>query len=51
MAAKVYCERCDSVFESREKFERHMESVHSGTACEVCVIDAAISRILGFFKK
>ena len=51
MAAKVYCERCDSVFGSREKFERHMDSVHSGTTCEVCAIDAAISKILGFFKK
>lgn len=49
MSAKVYCERCDSVFESREKFERHMDTVHSGVSCETCVIDVAISKIRGLF--
>ena len=47
---KVYCEKCNSVFGSREKFDRHVESVH-GAGCDVCVIDAALSKIAGFFKK
>lgn len=52
MSVKIYCERCDSIFESRAKFERHMESAHtSGMGCEACVIDTAISRIIKFFRK
>ena len=52
MSGKIYCERCDSIFESRAKFERHMESAHAGGAgCEACVIDVAISRIVKFFRK
>ena len=49
--SKVYCERCNSVFGSREKFDRHMESAHSQAGCDVCVIDAALSKIAGFFKR
>ena len=51
MAGKIYCERCDSVFGSREKFQRHMDQVHSGVSCETCIIDSAISKIFGLFKK
>ena len=48
---KVYCEKCNDVFGSREKFDRHVESVHGESGCDVCIIDAALSKIAGFFKK
>ena len=47
---KVYCSRCDMVFDSREKFEKHMAN-HSSVGCEVCPIDMAISKLIGLFKK
>ncbi len=48
--AKVYCEKCDLVFESREKFEKHFDN-HSSTMCEVCPIDTAISKFVNLFKR
>ena len=48
--SKVYCEKCDTVFNSRSEFEKHLEK-HSGVVCESCPIDTAISKIVGFFKK
>lgn len=47
---KVYCERCDMVFGSRSEFDRHFDE-HSGSVCESCPIDTAISKILGLFKR
>jgi len=47
---KIYCEKCDSVFESREKFEKHYEK-HSGVSCEACPLDVAISKLIGLFKR
>jgi len=48
---KVYCEKCDLVLESREKFEKHLD-IHSGKiACEVCPIDTAIAKFLNMFKR
>ena len=48
--SKVYCEKCDIVFDSRSEFDKHFER-HSGVVCESCPIDTAISKIFGFFKK
>ncbi len=48
--SKVYCEKCDMVFGSRSEFEKHFDT-HSGTMCESCPLDTAISKLLGFFKK
>ena len=48
---KVYCEKCDSLFESRGSFERHVDMVHSGSGCNACVIDIALSKIRGLFKR
>jgi len=48
--SKVYCEKCDLVFESRERFEKHLDS-HSGVQCEVCPIDAAIAKFTNLFKR
>ena len=48
---KIYCERCDTIFRSREKFERHFDQHDSSAACEMCPIDAAISRIARLFQR
>lgn len=49
---KIYCERCDSIFDSRAKFEKHFDSIHlSNVSCESCPIDAFFSKLAGFFKK
>ena len=47
---KVYCEKCDLIFESREKFEKHIAK-HSSIACEVCPIDTALSKFANLFKR
>jgi len=49
--AKVYCEKCDLVFKSQEKFEKHLVSHSSNIACEVCPIDTAIAKFLDLFKR
>ncbi len=49
--AKVYCEKCDLVFNSREKFEKHLDSHLSNIACEVCPIDTAIAKFTNLFKR
>ena len=51
MKSKVYCERCDTVLDSREEYDRHMELTHSGVSCETCAVDAFISKVARFFKK
>ncbi|NNL36870.1 MAG: hypothetical protein HKP34_01030 [Nitrosopumilus sp.] len=48
---KVYCEKCDLVFQSREKFEKHFDSHSSSVACEVCPIDTAIAKFMNLFKR
>lgn len=47
---KIYCERCDSIFESREKFEKHFDT-HSSVVSETCPIDTALSKFAGLFKR
>ena len=49
--AKVYCEKCDLVLESREKFEKHLDSHSSSVACEVCPIDTAIAKFVNLFRR
>ncbi len=43
---KVYCAKCDLIFESREKFEKHFDRHSSKVTCEVCPIDTVISNLL-----
>jgi len=49
--SKVYCEKCDLVFESREKFEKHLDTHSSNVACEICPIDTAVAKFLNLFKR
>ncbi|MCA9827613.1 MAG: hypothetical protein KC444_04365 [Nitrosopumilus sp.] len=48
---KVYCEKCDLVFKSREKFEKHLVTHSSNVSCDVCPIDTVIARFLDLFKR
>ena len=47
---KVYCEKCDLVFDSREKFEEHFDRHSSNVSCEVCPIDTALSKFANLFR-
>lgn len=49
--AKVYCEKCDLIFKSREKFEKHLTSHSSSITCEVCPIDTVIAKFVDLFKR
>jgi len=49
--AKVYCEKCDLIFESREKFDAHFDRHSSSVACEVCPIDTAIAKFVNLFRR
>ena len=48
---KVYCSKCDLVFETREKFEKHFDSHSSNFSCEECPIDTAIAKFTGLFRR
>ena len=48
---KVYCVTCDLIFESREKFEKHLDSHSSNVVCEVCPIDTVIAKFVNMFKR
>ena len=36
---------------SREEFEKHLDSHSSGVQCEVCPIDTAIAKFTSLFKR
>ena len=48
---KIYCERCDLVLNSREKFLKHLQTHSSTIPCDVCPIDVAIDKFVNLFKK
>jgi len=48
---KVYCVKCDLIFESREKFEKHFDRHSSNIISEVCPIDTVISKVVNMFKR
>ncbi len=48
---KVYCTRCDLIFESREKFEKHLDKHSSNVTREVCPIDIVLSKFASLFKR
>ena len=47
---KIYCSKCNSIFESRKKFEKHLDE-HYALSCETCPIDTAISKVVNLFKR
>ncbi len=48
---KVYCSKCDLIFETREKYEKHVDAHSSGIECEACPIDTAISKFTNLFRR
>ena len=49
--SKVYCEKCDLVFDSREKFEIHLQSHSQSVSYETCPIDTVIAKFVNLFKR
>jgi hypothetical protein len=48
---KVYCSKCDLIFNSREKFEKHIDAHSSNVTCESCPVDTAIAKFVNLFKR
>ena len=48
---KVYCDHCDTVFDSQEEFKRHRDMQSGAIACESCPIDTVINKFIGIFKR
>ena len=48
---KIYCEKCDLILNSREKFLKHLDTHSSTIPCDVCPIDTIIGKFLNIFKK
>ena len=49
--SKVYCEKCNIVFDSRAEYEKHYDKHTGGVVCESCPLDTAVSKILSLFRK
>ncbi len=47
---KIYCEKCNYIYNSREKYEYHLEN-HSSVFCEYCPLDVAIQKFVNLFKR
>ena len=48
---KIYCEKCDLILNSREKFLKHLATNSSTIPCDVCPIDTVIDKFVNLFKK
>tara|TARA_B110000438_G_scaffold217278_1_gene209952 strand:- start:230 stop:427 length:198 start_codon:yes stop_codon:yes gene_type:complete len=48
---KIYCEKCDLILSSREKFLKHIDTHSSTIPCDVCPIDTIIGKLLNIFKR
>ena len=48
--SKVYCEKCDGVFTSQKKYEKHLDE-HAGVSCESCPLDVIVEKLAKFFRK
>ena len=48
---KVYCTKCDLIFDSREKFERHFDAHSSNVTSEACPVDTAIAKFVNLFRR
>ena len=49
--SKIYCEKCDTVFDSKKKYEAHSFKHSSGVSCESCPLDIAVEKIVNLFKR
>jgi RNase P subunit RPR2 len=49
--SKIYCEKCDTVFYSKKKYEAHYSKHSSGVSCDSCPLDIAVEKIVNLFKR
>lgn len=49
--SKIYCEKCNEVFSSKNQFDKHFVRHSSGISSQSCPIDTVLGKILGLFKK
>jgi hypothetical protein len=49
--SKIYCEKCDKIFNSREKYDAHSSEHSSVISCESCPLDIVLGKIIGLFKR
>jgi len=49
--SKIYCERCNLILKSREKFNKHLSTHSSTIPCDVCPIDIVIDKFVNLFRK
>ena len=49
--SKIYCEKCEKIFNSREKYDVHYSEHSSGVSCESCPLDMVLGKIIGLFKR
>ena len=47
---KIYCDKCDSIFDSKEKFDEHFEE-HYGITCESCPVDLVVQKFASLFRR
>jgi hypothetical protein len=48
---KIYCEKCDLILNSREKFLKHLDAHSSIIPCDVCPIDTIIGKFVNMFRR
>ena len=48
---KVYCTKCDLIFDSRKTFEKHLTKHSSNVLYEACPIDIIVSKFVNLFKR
>ncbi len=49
--SKIYCEKCNKIFNSRENYDAHYSEHSSEILCESCPIDVVLGKIIGLFKR
>lgn len=48
--SKIYCEKCDTVFDSKKKFEEHQHE-NFQVSGESCPLDSAIQKFANLFRR
>ncbi|MEO2220188.1 MAG: hypothetical protein ABGW55_01345 [Nitrosopumilus sp.] len=48
---KIYCEKCDLILKSREKFNKHLTTHSSTIPCDVCPIDTIIGKFVNLLRR
>ena len=49
--SKIYCEKCNEVFNSKQQYDKHSSRHSSGISSQSCPIDTVLGKIVGLFKK